>query len=180
MISQFKYPYIIIHNQVLEIYSSVGLVSFTCDIPKYHKISRITDLLRVSQEKLTGQTCDMPFSYMGCPNENSCNAAYPMSIIERPDRFAAAVPICAGGWFTGMDAAERGKEFARFPLWIFHGDADTVVPVDLSRKVVRALKDAGENPKYTEYPGVGHDSWTRAYRDPKLIEWIFDQSRRPN
>jgi len=101
-----------------------------------------------------------------------------MSIIERPDRFAAAVPICAGGWFTGMDAAERGKEFARFPLWIFHGDADPVVPVEISRKVVRALKDAGGNPKYTEYPGVGHDSWTATYRDPKLVEWLFAQSRR--
>ena len=102
-----------------------------------------------------------------------------MSMIERPERFAAAVPICAGGWFTGMDAAERGRKFARFPLWVFHGDADPVVPVDLSREVVQALKQAGGNPRYTEYPGVGHDSWTPAYRDPELIEWLFDQSRRP-
>lgn len=101
-----------------------------------------------------------------------------MSIIERPDRFAAAVPICAASWFAGVDAAERADKFAGFPLWIFHGDADSVVPVDLSRKIVQALRDAGGNPKYTEYPGVDHDSWTAAYRDPELIEWLFDQSRR--
>jgi len=102
-----------------------------------------------------------------------------MSIIERPDRFAAAVPIAAGDKFIGMDAAERGRKFARFPLWIFHGDADDVISVNVSREVVKALRDAGGNPKYTEYPGVGHGSWEKAYRDPKLIEWLFAQSRNP-
>jgi predicted peptidase len=101
-----------------------------------------------------------------------------MSMMARPDRFAAAVPVCAAAWFAGMDATERGKAFAQFPMWIFHGDADSVVSVDLSREVVRALKDAGGNPKYTEYPGVDHDSWTATYRDPELIEWLFGQSRR--
>ena len=62
-------------------------------------------------------------------------------------------------------------------MWIFHGDADDVVSVDLSRKVVQALKDAGGKPKYTEYAGVGHDSWTAAYRDSELIEWLFRQVR---
>ena len=102
-----------------------------------------------------------------------------MSIIVRPDRFAAAVPICAGDKFIGMDAAEMGKKFAQFPLWIFHGDADQVISVDVSRKVVKALRDAGGNPKYTEYPGVGHNSWDKAYRDPKLIEWLFAKSTKP-
>ncbi len=103
-----------------------------------------------------------------------------MSIIERPNRFAAAVPVCAASWFAGMDPAARGEKFAQFPLWIFHGDADTVVPVALSRKIVQALRDAGGNPKYTEHPGVEHDSWTATYRDPELIEWLFAQSRKPN
>jgi len=102
-----------------------------------------------------------------------------MSIIERPDRFAAAVPICGGDWIIGMDAAERGKKFAQFPLWIFHGDADEVISVDVSREVVKALRDAGGNPKYTEYPGVGHGSWVKAYRDPELIEWLFAQYSKP-
>jgi predicted peptidase len=100
-----------------------------------------------------------------------------LSLIERPDRFAAAVPICATG---EMATAERGRKFAQLPLWIFHGDADDAVPVDSSRKMVKALKDAGGNPKYTEYPGVGHYSWDRAYRDPKLIEWLFAKSRTPS
>ena len=101
-----------------------------------------------------------------------------MSIIERPDRFAAAVPICAGDKFIGMEPPEMGRKFARFPLWIFHGDADDVISVDVSRRLVKALRDAGGNPKYTEYPGVNHDSWESAYRDPELIEWLFPQSNK--
>jgi predicted peptidase len=102
-----------------------------------------------------------------------------MSIIERPDRFAAAVPICAGDKFIGMEPSEIGRKFAQFPIWIFHGDADEVIPVDVSRELVKALRDAGGNPKYTEYPGVNHASWEIAYRDPELIEWLFAQSRKP-
>jgi len=100
-----------------------------------------------------------------------------LSLVERPDRFAAAVPICATG---GMATTELGRKFAQLPLWIFHGDADEAVPVDSSRKMVKVLKDAGGNPKYTEYPGVGHNSWDKAYRDPELIEWLFAQSRTPS
>ena len=103
-----------------------------------------------------------------------------MSMIERPDRFAAAVPICATSLLVEMDALDRGRKFAQFPLWIFHGDADVVVPVETSRKMVKALRDAGGDPKYTEYPEVGHDSWDLAYRDADLIEWLFAQSRMPD
>jgi len=102
-----------------------------------------------------------------------------MSIIERANRFAAAVPICAGDRFIGMEPSEMGRKFAQFPLWLFHGDADDVISVDVSRRLVKALRDAGGNPKYTEYPGVDHGSWELAYRDPELIEWLFAQSRKP-
>jgi len=102
-----------------------------------------------------------------------------LSLIERPDRFAAAVPICATDLLVQMDGAKRGEIFAQLPLWIFHGDADKVVPVETSRKTVKSLRDAGGDPKYTEFPGVGHDSWDLAYRDPELIEWFFAQSREP-
>ncbi|MHC5075537.1 MAG: family 43 glycosylhydrolase [Planctomycetota bacterium] len=102
-----------------------------------------------------------------------------VSIIERPDRFAAAVPICAGDKFIGMEPKEMGRKFTQLPIWIFHGDADDVISVDVSRRLVKALKDAGGNPKYTEYPGVDHGSWELAYREPELIEWIFAQSSKP-
>jgi predicted peptidase len=101
-----------------------------------------------------------------------------MSLIERPDRFAAAAPIYAGDRFIGLDAKGRGEMFAQFPMWIFHGDADEVISVDVSREVVKALRDAGGNPKYTEYPGVNHNSWDMTYRDSEFIEWLFSQTTK--
>ena len=43
--------------------------------------------------------------------------------------------------------------------------------------VAEALKKAGGSPRYTEYPGVGHDSWTAAYGSPKLYQWFLQHSR---
>ena len=98
------------------------------------------------------------------------------SLFERPKRFAAAVPICAG-YTLDSSVAEDAKKLADLPLWIFHGDADRVVPVTASRRIVKALKEAKGNPKYTEYAGVGHNSWDRAYRSNELVTWLFKQSK---
>ena len=100
------------------------------------------------------------------------------SMFERPKRFAAAVPICSG-YTLDESAVEKSKKLADIPLWIFHGDADKVVPVRKSRAMVGALKEAKGEPKYTEYSGVGHNSWDRAYRDSELVDWLFKQTKTP-
>ena len=88
-----------------------------------------------------------------------------------PERFAAILPICGGG-----DEATAEK-IARLPTWCFHGDTDTAVPVERSRGMIKALRAAGGLPKYSELKGVGHHSWTTAYRDPAVIDWLFAQKR---
>ncbi|MEX0668926.1 MAG: PHB depolymerase family esterase [Pirellulales bacterium] len=88
-----------------------------------------------------------------------------------PDRFAALLPICGGGDET------TAPRIAQLPIWCFHGDADNAVPVERSRQMIAAVKAAGGKPRYSELQGVGHDSWTPAYRDPAVLEWLFDQSR---
>lgn len=94
------------------------------------------------------------------------------ALARRPSFFAAAIPICGGG---DPKTAER---FANVPLWCFHGDQDEAVPVKRSREMVDALKAAGGMPKYTEYAGVGHNSWAQTYADPGVFEWLFTQLRR--
>jgi predicted peptidase len=89
-----------------------------------------------------------------------------------PDRWAAIVPICGGG--NPADAAK----IKDLPCWCFHGDADPTVKVDGSRNMVKAVKDAGGSPKYTEYPGVGHNSWTKAYATKELYDWLWEQKRK--
>jgi predicted peptidase len=94
------------------------------------------------------------------------------AIAASPGTFAAAIPIC-GGWNPAD--AEKMKGVA---LWVFHGDADGTVPIEHSRKMVEALKQAGGEPKFTEYPGVGHNSWSRTYASPETWEWLFAQRRQ--
>lgn len=93
------------------------------------------------------------------------------AIARRPDLFAAAAPICGGG--DPKDA----RKIANMPIWVFHGDADRAVKVSRSRDMVKALKAAGGEPKYTEYPGVGHNSWARTYANPEFHDWLFSQKR---
>jgi len=90
------------------------------------------------------------------------------AIQRYPDMFAAAVPICGGG-------DETGAACIKTPVWVFHGDKDTAVPVERSRKMVAAIKAAGGNPKYTEYPGCGHNSWSGAMAEPELPKWLFSK-----
>ena len=92
-------------------------------------------------------------------------------ISRLPDTFAAAVPICGGG------DESKAPSIAKIPQWIFHGGADTVVKPERSRNMVDALKKAGAEPKYTEYEGVGHNSWDKAYADAELWSWLFSQKR---
>lgn len=93
-------------------------------------------------------------------------------ISRRPERFAAAVPVCGGG-----DEGQAANA-AKVPVWAFHGGKDGVVIPERSRNMVEALKTSGATPKYTEYPEVGHDSWNKAYADPEMMKWLFSQKRK--
>ena len=91
---------------------------------------------------------------------------------RKPHFFAAAFPICGAG-----DPA-RVRVYARkFPIWVFHGGADPVVPVGNSRVMVRELKADGAKVVYTEYPGVQHESWKNAFAEPGLLPWLFEKSK---
>jgi predicted peptidase len=92
-------------------------------------------------------------------------------VAQHPKMFAAAVPICSAG--------DPGKAppLVHLPIWCFHGEADPLIPVQYARTMIAALRKAGGHPKYTEYPGVGHNSYVNAFQDPGLIPWLFEQKR---
>ena len=93
-----------------------------------------------------------------------------IGISRYPGLFAAATPMCGGG-----DPSHVGETEAA--VWAFHGKLDRVVPVRRSREMVDALRKAGKNPRYNEYPKVGHEVWKRAFEEPELVEWLFKQRR---
>jgi predicted peptidase len=87
------------------------------------------------------------------------------------DRFAAIAPMCGGGNPANV------RRLATLPIWVFHGDADPTVNVKNSDDMVAALKAANADVKFTRYPGVGHDCWTRSYENPELFTWMLSHKR---
>ncbi len=94
------------------------------------------------------------------------------AVYRFPKLFAAAVAVCGGA-----DAEAYGKKQAKVPFWLFHGESDSVIAVENSRAMNARLKELGAEVKYTEYPGVDHNSWDNAYADPALFPWLFSKSR---
>ena len=103
-----------------------------------------------------------------------------------PWTFAGLVAVCGWadpvpGWST-LPREARGarmleehadpdllrENLGGLPLWLLHGEDDPVVPASRSREVAEALPGT----RLTLYPGVGHDSWTKAYAEPELPAWM--------
>jgi predicted peptidase len=92
--------------------------------------------------------------------------------IRQPDWFAAVVPICGGG-----DEALAAK-LKDTPLWAVHGEADSIVWPERSKRMVEAISAAGGKPKWTLLAGVGHNAWDYAFaRTNGVITWMFSQHR---
>jgi predicted peptidase len=112
---------------------------------------------------------------------------------DHPETFAAAAIICGGITTLGDDedrqlfvhGAPEGtdpftwvaQKIGKTPVWIFHGGDDHTVPTEQSRKMNAALVKRGAEVKYSEYPGVNHGSWQRAYAEPTLWTWMFAHTR---
>lgn len=92
-------------------------------------------------------------------------------ITTHPKMFAAAIPICGGG------DPELAKAVTDVAIWAFHGKKDELAPVSQSRVMISAIKAAGGNPKYTEFPDDGHNIGGKVQRIPDLLDWLFAQKR---
>lgn len=90
---------------------------------------------------------------------------------RQPKLFAAAFPICGGANTT------TASKLTKPHWWIFHGEADAVVPVELSKQMADALKTAGADVKLTLYPNVNHNSWDNAFAEKDLMAWLFSNHK---
>lgn len=95
-------------------------------------------------------------------------------LIRYPDYFAAAFPICGIA-----DIPLLVQNAKQVPMWIFHGDKDPVVSVEPNRELYKAMMTAGaKDVTYSEYPGVGHNSWDNAFAEPRLLPWVFSHKKK--
>lgn len=95
-----------------------------------------------------------------------------MLAAKHPKMFAAIAPVCGGG---NPQDAEKLKDI---PIWNFHGDKDTAVPIKRSEEMIEAIKAAGGKPEFKVYPGVGHNCWDKAYREESLAEWFLKYPKK--
>lgn len=90
---------------------------------------------------------------------------------KHPDLFAAIAPVC--GWGDESIA----KALAKMPIWVFHGDQDEAVKVQSAYDMQKWLQACGGTCQMSIYPGVGHNSWDRAYREEDLAQWFLKHKK---
>jgi predicted peptidase len=61
------------------------------------------------------------------------------------------------------------------PLWVFQGEKD--VEITKTRELILAVKQNSGHARFTEYAGEGHNVWTRVFKEPEIVAWLFAQSR---
>jgi predicted peptidase len=88
-----------------------------------------------------------------------------------PEKWAGAIVLAAYDNFTNPVA------ISRIPVWVFQGDADQTVPVDLVREMTKQLKKVHANLRYSEYHKVDHEVWNKAFAEPELVPWLASQKR---
>jgi predicted peptidase len=95
------------------------------------------------------------------------------SVYRYPELYAAALPICGGGSVNLYD-----NRVTKTAFWVFHGAADAVVNVKLSQEMVERLKTIKAEVKYSEYPGVNHNSWDNAFAEKEYLSWMLLHKRK--
>jgi predicted peptidase len=90
---------------------------------------------------------------------------------QRPEWFAAIVPVCGGG-----DPGTASK-LVGLPVRAVHGGQDQVIPPVESQRMVDAVTAAGGQARLEILPDAGHETrWVYAL-DSGVLDWMFRQRR---
>jgi predicted peptidase len=95
-------------------------------------------------------------------------------IARYPHMFAAAAP------FSGSGDDKKAYLMVKTPIWAFHGGRDILVNPNTTRIMIQAIRKAGGDPKYTEYPNLFHNTWNKTFHDPEFFQWLFAQKQVEN
>jgi poly(3-hydroxybutyrate) depolymerase len=94
--------------------------------------------------------------------------------LSHPDLWAAIAPVCPA---PPRGTTELAPNALNYPVHFFQGGADPTVNPQGTRDWAKRLEELGAKVEYTEYPGVQHNSWEKAYADEAIFTW-FAQFRR--
>jgi len=91
----------------------------------------------------------------------------------RPQQFAAAIALA--GWLPDPN---KVPTYAHVPTWILHGNVDTIINVNQSRRAYDLFAKAGADVRYDEYDKAGHIIFGPAYNTPDLVEWLSARTKQ--
>jgi predicted esterase len=94
--------------------------------------------------------------------------------VNHPDLFAAIAPFAGGG---SLLTVNKLAAISHVPEIVVHGDADPTVPVEESRKMVKAAEAAGAKVKYIEVPGGNHSNIVVLHMKD-VFDWFDTHTRQ--
>jgi predicted esterase len=94
--------------------------------------------------------------------------------LTRPDIWAAIAAVCPA---PPLGIEELAGNALNFPVKLFQGQIDPLVPAAQTRAWQQRFDDAGVHSEYVEYPGVRHNAWDYAYKNRAIFEWFRQFTR---
>ena len=88
-----------------------------------------------------------------------------------PEKFAAIAPVCGTGIYW------NGYMLKDVPIMVYHGDLDTVVPINESMHMIESVNKKGGNAQIKILYHTGHDAWVDAYKNDELWKWFLSHKR---
>lgn len=95
-------------------------------------------------------------------------------VARHPEYFAAVAPMAASPRIPDS----WNKRFISMPIWAFHGDQDTICPLENDEAMINALRAQGATPRFTILPGKGHYIGKEAYENRDLYDWFLANTRQ--
>lgn len=92
---------------------------------------------------------------------------------KHPKYFAAMAPVAAAKQKLPQ---QWNKELLSMPIWAFHGDKDTLVPLKTDQARIDDFRAQGGKPQFTILSGRGH-SISDIYKKPELYAWFLSKSK---
>lgn len=159
-----SYPFVVVFPQCEDMEGQL-LSNWTAGTADANRALKILDEVQAKFPTDPKRTVLMGWS-MGGYGAWSLGAAH-------PERWSAVVALSGG---ANPETVAKLKDT---PVWAFHGAKDKIVPVVESRAAVDALKAAGGNVTYTEFPEAGHAPFEETLGNDGLIRWMLDPQTAP-
>jgi predicted peptidase len=174
----------VIHDNRLPVYFTVKgeKLSFIIVSPQYQRQPNVDEVMELTEHIQAKYRVKSNRIYLSGLSLGSRIAT--LVAAERPEKFAALVPIAGVATNEGMN--ERCKKIAdaNLPVWAFHNADDPMSNVEDAQRFINYLDTYSPfTPRFTVFDKYGHDAWTSAldtaYREDgkNMYEWMLQYHR---